>query len=85
MAKTESRLVLIWLTLIALTLLSFGARESGLHGRVPEFVWVILLALSKVRFVILDFMEVRGAPLALRMLLEGWVIVLATVLLVMYD
>ena len=75
-AKSEVRLGVIWLALVALTLLSFAVNVTTV---------VIVSALIKVRFVILDFMEARDAPWVLRLILEGWVIVLATVLLIAFD
>ena len=74
-AKSEFGLGLVWLALVALTLLSFAVNAPTV---------VIVVALVKVRFVILDFMEARDAPWVLRLVLEGWVIGLATVLLIMF-
>ena len=84
MANLKSRLFTIWLALVALTFVSFGSREGAMQKYIPEYTVVILSALMKVRFVILDFMQVRTAPLILRVLLEGWIIVLSVVLLILY-
>jgi hypothetical protein len=40
---------------------------------------VIVVALIKVRFVILDFMEVHTAPFQLRLALEGWGVLVGVV------
>jgi caa(3)-type oxidase subunit IV len=85
MSRPDTRLVIIWLALIALTLLSFGAGESHLRDGAPVFAVVIVAALVKVRFVILDFMEVRSASWLLRLVLEGWIVALAAVLLILFD
>ena len=81
MGRTSYRPIVIWLALIALTLLSLGSRETDWHGDVPVFAVVIVSALIKVRLVIYEFMEVRRAPWMLRLSMDGWVIVLGTVLL----
>jgi heme/copper-type cytochrome/quinol oxidase subunit 4 len=72
----ERRLVLSWLALVAITLASFAWAEgaSWLRGPVVAATVVVVLAFIKVRIVILDFMEVRTAPPALRLLLEVWVV-----------
>lgn len=46
-------------------------------------VWttVIVLAFIKVRWVLLDFMELRSAPIKLRLLFEAWAIGVAAVLI----
>jgi len=41
---------------------------------------VIFLAFLKVRWVLLDFMELRSAPTKLRLLFEAWVIGVAACL-----
>lgn len=82
MAQSQSRLVMVWLAMCALTLAAFGTGGAHLPARLPVIA-VVVTALIKVRFVILDFMEVRTAPIALRLALEGWLILLGAVLLTM--
>jgi len=79
MAASEKRLILLWAVLVAITALSWGSAHNFAGPRWQGVV-VILLALVKVRFVILDFMEVRHAPKALRLALEGWVVVISLAL-----
>jgi lipid-A-disaccharide synthase-like uncharacterized protein len=83
MTHTSRRLVLIWVALCALTVAAFAAGEIHSDGQ-WALIAVIVAALIKVRFVILDFMEVRSAPLALRVVLEGWLAVLGAILLTIY-
>ena len=84
--RPERRLVLRWLLLVALTLTSW---ESINHvgwltdARLPATA-AIVLAFIKVRIVVLDFMEVRHAPIGLRVALETWVIVACGSILAMY-
>jgi Prokaryotic Cytochrome C oxidase subunit IV len=70
---------------MTLTLVSFGTRAGHWHDGVPLFALVIVAAMIKVRFVVLDFMEVRRAPWALRLVLEAWIVGLASVLIVTFD
>lgn len=82
MAHSHPRFILIWFAMCALTLASFWTGETNLRGSLPAIA-VIVVALIKVRFVILDFMEVRTAPIQLRLALEGWLVLLGAVLLTM--
>jgi heme/copper-type cytochrome/quinol oxidase subunit 4 len=81
MQKVESRLTRICAALIALTLLSYAASESSQVSSSFTIASVVAAAFVKVRFVVLDFMEVRHAPFALRILIEAWIAILAGVLI----
>ena len=78
----RSRLTAIWLILLAVTLLSWrvghGAGNLG-----PRLSGAAILAATfvKVHFVLLDFMEIRTAPLFLRAVIEGWVVALCAALI----
>jgi hypothetical protein len=52
----------------------------------PRNAGVLILAIAfvKIRFVILDFMELRHAPLAMRAAGEVWVIGIGAVLIALY-
>jgi hypothetical protein len=75
MDKVERRLLLVWLVLILATLASWES-STTLARAYPALpvVIVLVLAFFKVRLVMLEFMEVRAAPLALRAALELWVV-----------
>jgi hypothetical protein len=45
---------------------------------------VIAVAFIKVRFVGLDFMELRRAPFGLRLAFELWLIVIGITLVILY-
>lgn len=83
MDRTEQRLAAVWTVMVAMTLLSYTASESWFGHAKLGIASVIVLAMIKVRFVVLDFMDVRHAPLALRLILEFWIVCLATVLIVL--
>jgi heme/copper-type cytochrome/quinol oxidase subunit 4 len=68
--------------LLLLTALAFwltvGHGAAGL-GEAQSVIWseVILLAYIKVRWILLDFMELRSAPIRLRLLFEFFAVTLA--------
>lgn len=83
-ALLRSRVSLVWLVLIAATLLSWKVgTDHGVHAHLATTI-VLLVAFVKVRLVGLYFMELRGAPLALRLIFEGYCLVVCTVLIIMY-
>lgn len=78
-------LFLAWALLVAVTLVSsrIGGPDPGIPLASAATVTVIVLsiAFAKVAVVMFAFMEVRGAPLALRILCSFWLIgVLGTLL-----
>jgi len=79
----RARSTAVWLVLVVVTLVSFALGAD--HG-VGSSVAVVLLglALIKVRYVGLDFMELRTAPVMLRALFEAYCITLWVVLAGMY-
>jgi hypothetical protein len=84
----RQRIAAVWLGLVVATLVSWrlGAdhSSSGDAGRAAATTGVLVLAFGKVRFVGLDFMELRRAPLALRLIFEAWVLIVLTTLVVLY-
>jgi hypothetical protein len=81
----RDRVTIVWVVLVCATVLSWQlGRERHAHDRQLVSVVVLLVALIKVRLVGLHFMELRAAPPALRMLLEGYVLLVAAGLLVIY-
>ena len=71
--------------LCALTAVSFGASRPALLGELghPLVVGLVLLAALKMRLVALHFMELGGAPLALRGALDAWVVGVAGLFIVL--
>jgi hypothetical protein len=76
-----NRITIIWLMLLGITMLTWktGNAGSGVAGGLPGSV-VLVVAFIKVRWVLLDFMEVRHAPRLLRVLVECWVVLLCAIL-----
>ena len=76
----------IWIMLILATALSWEFGHGlgfGSHFNYAT-VAVVLIAFIKVRFVFLDFMELRTAPLALRLAFEGWTVVVCGTIVFLY-
>lgn len=71
------------LVLVLATGAAFWMRSDGLTG-VCVGAGTLLIAYLKGRLVVLDFMELRHAPLLWRGLIEGWLFVVAALLLSMY-
>jgi hypothetical protein len=85
------RITFVWLLLLAATAVSWGlGRDRDPGGGIPyhdtrDFgVVILVLAFFKIRLVLLDFLELRRAPLAMRYAGEAWVFALAAVILAIY-
>lgn len=65
--------IVIWALLVAFTLISWwlGHGPEQLGASLLTAL-ILLVAIIKARLVILNFMELRTAPLALRLVLEAW-------------
>lgn len=64
--------------------LTVGHGAAGL-GEAQSVVWaqVVVLGFVKVRWILLDFMELRSASTTLRILFEAWVIGVTAVLILL--
>jgi hypothetical protein len=79
-----NRLSLVWLILVGVTALSWEAGHGALSDLDLARAAVIGVAFFKVRYVILDFMEIRHAPVAMRMVGEIWAVSVCAVLIGLY-
>jgi Prokaryotic Cytochrome C oxidase subunit IV len=76
---------IIWLVLVGATVFSWLMGHGvGVHDLRQASIAILVIAFIKVRFVILDFMEIRGAPLPMRIVGEVWCLVICTVLIALY-
>ncbi len=79
------RITRVWLGLLAATAFSWAVGQGFFHGDQRNAGVVILaIAFVKIRFVILDFMELRNAPLGMRLVAEAWVIGVGGTLIALY-
>ena len=72
-----------WLILVVATGITWYLGEVGAAGT-WSIVAMLVIAFVKGRLVILDFMELREAPLLWRTLLEGWLILVSSLILLAY-
>ena len=72
-----------WVALIIATVITWYLGEVGAAGT-GAIIAMLLIAFIKGRLVILDFMELRNAPLMWRALLEGWLIFVSSMILLAY-
>jgi hypothetical protein len=77
------RITAVWLLLVAATLFSWESAHVGHDYRVATSL-VLVVAFIKVRFVGLEFMELRAAPLPLRLIFEAWLLLACGALLFLY-
>ncbi|MGK2912948.1 MAG: cytochrome C oxidase subunit IV family protein [Porticoccaceae bacterium] len=86
-ALLRHRVTLVWLLLMLATGLSWelghGLGFGDNHHRAT--MAVVVIAFIKARFVFLEFMELRTAPLPLRLAFEAWTILVCGTLLVLYG
>jgi Prokaryotic Cytochrome C oxidase subunit IV len=87
-AKHTKRVVLVWLVLVLLTFVSWGfAREQdGLRITGPDVAMAIVLAVAfaKTQLIGSVFMELRTAPVPLRLAFSAWVLGVGGVIVSMY-
>jgi hypothetical protein len=78
-----ARLLAIWFVLVSLSILG---PTLGSEGENHTFVAAAILAFAvvKVRFVGLDFMELRHAPVAMRVVFEVYCLILWVTLVSLY-
>lgn len=76
----------IWLALVVATLITFSLGESGLSGRagIAPVLLMFALAYGKGMLVILDFMELRHAPVLWRRLMVGWLTLVLVAIVLAY-
>jgi heme/copper-type cytochrome/quinol oxidase subunit 4 len=74
----------VWAALMLATITSTWLLSN--NSVTPELatVAIMLIAAVKVRLVIWHFMEVRGAPPALRFVCDGWLLAVTALILTVY-
>ena len=72
-----------WVVLLMATCATWYLGEVGAAGTMA-IVTMLIIAFIKGRLVVLDFMELRQAPLMWRLILEGWLILVSSLILLAY-
>ncbi len=81
MSVLRERATMVWLGLMALTCVTTWGLSKDMFSPAVAVVGVFLIAAVKVRYVVLDFMELRDAPIPVRLAFEAWPFVVAAVIL----
>lgn len=84
MLARVDRQTTVWMVLVAATVMTavLGLEQHG--GSTAVGLVLLAIAFVKIRLVALHFMEVREAPLPLRLLVEGYAVVTFLVLATIY-
>jgi cytochrome c oxidase subunit IV len=81
MSVLRERVTWVWLALIVLTCATTWGLSKELFSPVVGVAGNFLIAAVKVRYVMLDFMELRQAPLPVRAAFEAWPCMVAAIIL----
>ena len=81
MSVLRERVTWVWLGLVVLTCITTWGLSKDLFSPAVAVVGTFLIAAVKVRYVMLDFMELRNGPIRVRALFEAWPFVVAIVIL----
>lgn len=81
----RNRVTLVWFLLVAATAASWEFGHGvGFDSVRHASIAIIAIAFIKTRYVILDFMEIRHAPVPMRIVGEVWGVVICLALIVLY-
>ncbi len=79
----RARLFTAWLVLVFAALCSWESARNWGDRRLAATL-VLAIAFVKARIVGLEFMELRLAPLALRLIFEAWTVIACALLIGLY-
>jgi heme/copper-type cytochrome/quinol oxidase subunit 4 len=82
--SSATRVTTVWLLLMALTIVSTWGLAKDLLSDELATAGILALAAVKVRWVLLDFMELRHAPPVGRLIFEAWSVLVPAALVVLY-
>jgi hypothetical protein len=80
----RSKATPIWALLFSATCMSWALGSSPAPSSKLASIAVILIALVKIRFVLIHFMELKRAPWIWRAIFEAWVAFLGIALVTTY-
>ena len=83
-ALFRTRTTFVLLPIVA-TMVSWAFGQRRLHRSPARGAGGVDTAFVKVRFVLLDFMELRHAPRAMRLAVEAWTVVVCSALCSLYG
>jgi len=77
MSVWRERVTLVWLSLMTLTCVTTWGLSNDLFSPAVAVVGIFVIAAVKVSYVMLDFMDLRHAPLPPRVAFQAWPVVVA--------
>ena len=75
---------MVWIVLMVATCVSTWMLSKDAFAPTVAAVGVLLIAAFKIRLVMLHFMELRDAPIPVRLAFEAWIVVATGVVLGFY-
>ncbi|MEB3030024.1 cytochrome C oxidase subunit IV family protein [[Mycobacterium] nativiensis] len=81
MSVLRERITVVWLGLMVATCLTTWGLSQDLFSPAVAVTGIFLIAALKVRYVMLDFMELRHAPTGARAFFQSWIAVVVLVIL----
>jgi heme/copper-type cytochrome/quinol oxidase subunit 4 len=83
-ASTSRRPTIVWTVLMAATITTTWVLSKDAFAATVGTGGTLALAALKVRLVLLDFMELRRAPIPLRVVFEAWSVAVPTMIFCFY-
>ena len=65
---------LVWVVLVAATVASWWLARGQASAPAETVSIVMVIAAAKARLIVLHFMELKHAPLPLRVIFEAWIV-----------
>ena len=81
MSVIRERVTAVWALLMVATCIATWLLSKDAFSPTVAVVGIFLIAAVKVRFVMLDFMELRLAPLPVRFAFEGWIVMVTCLII----
>ncbi len=81
MSVLRERVTYVWLGLMLLTCVTTWGLSKDVFSPAVAVAGIFVIAAVKVRYVMLDFMELRNAPIPVRVAFEAWPAVVAAAIL----
>ena len=81
MSVLRERVTMVWLGLVVLTCVTTWGLSKDLFIPAVGVVGIFSIAAIKVSYVMLDFMELRYAPIPVRGAFQAWPVIVAAMIL----
>ena len=81
MSVLRERVTIVWLGLIVATCVTTWGLSKALFSPAVAVIGIFTIAAVKVSYVMLDFMELRSAPISVRVAFQAWPVAVAAMIL----